>query len=258
MDRFQPTKRSASHGPLDRARGGNASFLLSPAPLDTMLRKTTETGDIGMFSIGPTRSLGRSRLPATPEPTRHKPASVMPPRIMGVQGLDVADDRRTLPSYRHSNSESDSASSGSRCFSLPSRIDSRRSDSMTTCSSGSASLQRSRPRPGRIAGGWKHTYPTRGSRSSDLSETSHGPRESRCHDSQEWATSAPGHWTSSHNERLCGRFPSRTTYQPLPPVDSLPGRSSDTGDKWRNPQATGQTSRLTSRHRGVGQASVFD
>lgn len=260
MDRLQPTKRSASHGPLDQSHGGDASFLLSPAPLDTMLRKTTETGDIGIFSIGPTRSLGRSRLPVAPDPTKPKLASVMPPRAMGPPGPDVDDDRRTLPSYRYNNSESDSASSGSRCFSLPSRIDGRRSDSMTSCSSGSTSLQRGRPRPGRMAGVWnKPTYPTRGSGwSTDLSETSHIPWENRCHNSQEWTSSTPGQRSSSQSGRACHRLPLKPPSQPPRTSGRYPSHSWDTSNRFGVRSAAHQAYQPAAFHRGLGRADVSD
>jgi hypothetical protein len=113
MDYHQPARRSASHGPLDQNYTVEAQqrfypstpFLLtSPAPLESMLKKTTETGDIGLFSISPVRSTSASHVPRRP---RAGWAEVItePSPISSVEALDLIDDRRSLPSYRDSTSE---------------------------------------------------------------------------------------------------------------------------------------------------------
>jgi hypothetical protein len=125
MDHLQLTRRSASHGPLDQnytveaqqrfclspsssraqLRAMGTPFLLtSPAPLESMLKKTTETGDIGLFSISPVRSISASHIPRRP---RAGWAEVIaePSPISSAEALDLIDDRRSLPSYRDSTSE---------------------------------------------------------------------------------------------------------------------------------------------------------
>lgn len=108
-----------------------------------MLKTTTETGDIGIFSIGP-----KLPSPATyhqpPRPRRHlQDANLHPGRQHRYHhgSRDAShDDRKRLPSYRDTTSEiislygSDTQRSYSRSFS-PSVDDSRRSYSLTTCSS---------------------------------------------------------------------------------------------------------------------------
>ncbi len=87
----------------------NVGFLASPGPLESMLKTTTETGDIGIFSIGPT--------PMTSAHTFHQ----LPRARTGISESNVArwgaqsrgstrrpsfqDDRRRLPSYRDTTSE---------------------------------------------------------------------------------------------------------------------------------------------------------
>jgi hypothetical protein len=108
-----------------------------------MLKTTTETGDIGIFSIGP-------KLPSPA--TYHQPprlrrrlkdVALHPPRHPYHRHGErdaFHDDRKRLPSYRDTTSEiislygSDTQGSYSRSFS-PSIDDSRRSYSLTTCSS---------------------------------------------------------------------------------------------------------------------------
>jgi hypothetical protein len=107
-----------------------------------MLKTTTETGDIGIFSIGP-----KLPSPATyhqpPRPRRRlKDTSFHPPHQISKRDERDAlhDDRKRLPSYRDTTSEiislygSDTQRSCPRSFS-PSIEDSRRSYSLTTCSS---------------------------------------------------------------------------------------------------------------------------
>jgi hypothetical protein len=121
------TRRSVSHGALNSAYSShgrlpppsfdpfrrplrvvneNAGLLASPGPLESMLKTTTETGDIGVFSIG-------SQLPCAhtfhqlPRAWSGISKANRPPRS-GSRGSDrpvFQDDRRRLPSYRDTTSE---------------------------------------------------------------------------------------------------------------------------------------------------------
>lgn len=83
----------------------NLAPILMPSGLNSMLKNTTETGDIGLFSIKP------SRLPRHNPPT--SAPSILKPAKSGYQDLaaqspdfslfkmpaHAVDDRRRLPSY---------------------------------------------------------------------------------------------------------------------------------------------------------------
>ncbi|KLU83568.1 hypothetical protein MAPG_02622 [Magnaporthiopsis poae ATCC 64411] len=90
----------------------NAALLPSPGPLESMLKTTTETGDIGVFSIRPIASSSTfNHLPRersaywddTPRPRRRSESGDSrrhaPPRT------HVQDDRRRLPSYQDAASD---------------------------------------------------------------------------------------------------------------------------------------------------------
>ncbi|KFA78372.1 hypothetical protein S40288_04947 [Stachybotrys chartarum IBT 40288] len=137
---YAPIRPSGQRRPL-RSVDENSAFLRSPGPLESMLKTTTETGDIGIFSISP------SSLPATtyrpPSHSRNYPSETrsLPRSRTGTYDDGYCqDDRRWLPSYRDTTSEiislytSDTQPSHSRSFS-PTLEDSRRSYSLTTCSS---------------------------------------------------------------------------------------------------------------------------
>lgn len=115
---------------------------------ESMLKTTTETGDIGMFSIKPLRlpqSLGTPRRLAAgynPEIGHQKPRQNFQP-----YGVPVVDDRRRLPSYARdaaseviSMYESASQKSASRVFDEPDY----RSYSMTQTSYSSYTLSNHR------------------------------------------------------------------------------------------------------------------
>ncbi|KAK3394725.1 hypothetical protein B0H63DRAFT_56048 [Podospora didyma] len=164
MEQLHTARRSASHGALNRSYAAdhyhcprvppshafsrplrsvteNASILPSPGPLESMLKTTTETGDIGLFSIKPTRStatfhgsLRRRRMYSAPRPVGISSSDV-------VETSSLRDDRRHLPSYRDTASEiismyaSDSQRSVSSSLSPRFDVLGQRSYSMTTCSS---------------------------------------------------------------------------------------------------------------------------
>lgn len=117
-----------------------SALLRSPGPLESMLKTTTETGDIGIFSIKPpTPSVGH-RHPRRPRPevrVQKRPSRSHP---KGFHDDPARDDRKSLPSYRDTTSEiislygSSAHPSLSRSLS-PSSEDGYRSHSLTTCSS---------------------------------------------------------------------------------------------------------------------------
>ncbi|KAK4165665.1 hypothetical protein QBC43DRAFT_368805 [Cladorrhinum sp. PSN259] len=218
MDHFHSTRRAASHGALDksytadtshlhrrpflrhplRSVSENVSLLVSPGPLESMLKTTTETGDLGLFSIRPVRSSISIPSPSRRRPSFGDPAYRRPPNSerMLHRSSSFKADRIWLPSYRNTNSEiismygSDSMRSAASSFMLPFDDRARRSYSMTTCSSrpltnqkstgtmqshqGDGVLQRPRSpfpyptrlkRPGRtVHGSYKPTYPQHNSR----------------------------------------------------------------------------------------------
>lgn len=93
--------RPRSSADLDRYRQGqsehcpeNVLSTLMPSGLNSMLKNTTETGDIGVFSIKP------SRLP------RHAVKSTVgnaPPKSLDGNHTDPHNRRQSLPDVRFSN-----------------------------------------------------------------------------------------------------------------------------------------------------------
>ncbi|KAK3329614.1 hypothetical protein B0H66DRAFT_32151 [Apodospora peruviana] len=165
MEQLRTARRSASHGALNRRyaadnvlhppmlpshpfsrplRGvqDNLSFLASPGPLESMLKTTTETGDIGTFSIKSSRSSG-----TVSGPFRSRPGfgdvgwQRRPSRSNGADPRPFRDDRRRLPCYRDTTSEiismygSGSQRSASSSLSPPFDDVGQRSYSMTSSSS---------------------------------------------------------------------------------------------------------------------------
>lgn len=171
MDHEDFRQRSASSSSLQstyRAHGGSRNFstprqaaqkrpyhslnetsaiLRSPGPLESMLKTTTETGDIGIFSIKPSPSSLPHRRPPRPsydtaDATLHsRPPSTRP------ENRPPFDDRRILPSYRDTASEIISlyGSSSQLGFSrsLSPHDNGQRSYSMSTCSSRRMPLHKS-------------------------------------------------------------------------------------------------------------------
>lgn len=161
-----------SFKPLRSIREHGHTFLDPAASADGMLRKTTETGNIGLFSINigrptalrPRASLGDLRQP-------HRQISRSSDRPSGH------DDRKRLPSYRDSTSEiismysSDNQSSSksvSGTLSPPWDESGQRSYSMTTCGSKSYTLPRNNDfrlvhdfQPGAQRPRSPYPYPTR-------------------------------------------------------------------------------------------------
>jgi len=89
----------AMHRPTARGSDENRSPATLPRAFEGMLKTTTETGDIGMFSIKPSRlpqAMGTPRRTGTGyrEEGSHKPRLSFQPF-----GVPNVDDRRRLPSY---------------------------------------------------------------------------------------------------------------------------------------------------------------
>lgn len=125
------------------------ALLASPGPLESMLKTTTETGDIGVFSMGPSRSSSHSRTPV--HPRANSGGSVLA-RTMSMDAPErrhLRDDRRGLPSHRDTTSEIISlyGSNGQRsmpgAFSRSPEDPGPRSYSLTSCSSRYMSDQKS-------------------------------------------------------------------------------------------------------------------
>jgi hypothetical protein len=158
MDLASTRKRSASHGSLHssfrppgrqnsvhspsfhkplRSVHENNTLLPSPGPLESMLKTTTETGDIGIFTIKPvTTSSSFHHLPGT-RPRFAEPNGSSTPSSLEADESSPKDDRRRLPSYRDTASEiismygSDSHQSWSSSLSPPIDDRGQRSYSMT-------------------------------------------------------------------------------------------------------------------------------
>ncbi|KAK3383780.1 hypothetical protein B0T24DRAFT_654269 [Lasiosphaeria ovina] len=164
MEQVRTARRSASHGSLNRSyavdvcyrpRVGpsrtfsrplrsvneNASLLASPGPLESMLKTTTETGDIGLFSIKPVRPPATFHGPHRARPIWGDTSLGGATVSDGFDTFSLRDDRRRLPSYRDTASEiismyaSDSQRSVTSSLSPPFDELGQRSYSMTTCSS---------------------------------------------------------------------------------------------------------------------------
>lgn len=125
------------------------ALLASPGHLESMLKTTTETGDIGLFSIGPSRSSSRARPPPRPRATS---GGRMPARCMSINTAErrhLRDDRRALPSHRDTASEIISLYGPNGQRSMPSSFSrspddpGQRSYSLTSCSSRYMSDQKS-------------------------------------------------------------------------------------------------------------------
>lgn len=115
-DTFAARPRLASE-PLSsspRRHDDNRSVGSMNKALESMLRTTTETGEIGIFSIKPSRVPQSQNTPRRP-PAPHDNGLQRPKPTFQPYGVPVVDDRRRLPSYARDvasevNSMNDSAS----------------------------------------------------------------------------------------------------------------------------------------------------
>ncbi|KAM7208008.1 hypothetical protein V8F20_001554 [Naviculisporaceae sp. PSN 640] len=168
MEQVRTARRAASHGSLGRRYAADPDFyprmvssshpfgrpprsvhetpslsiLASPGPLESMLKTTTETGDIGIFSIRPSRSSGTVHSgPPRPRPGYGDTNWQRPPRSNRTHTSGLGDERLRLPRYKDTASEiismygSKSQTSGSSCLSHQYDDMTHSSYSMTSCSS---------------------------------------------------------------------------------------------------------------------------
>ncbi|PTD10345.1 hypothetical protein FCULG_00008261 [Fusarium culmorum] len=128
-----PRQRSPSQPRLPFQSLNETSVLLRPpGPLESMLKTTTETGDLGIYSIN-LPSLGtRHHLPRSRASHSDKKRQSQS-RHDGSKYGATRDDRKLLPSYRDPTSEILSLYGGSQTP-IPASED-QRSHSLTTCSS---------------------------------------------------------------------------------------------------------------------------
>ncbi|ORY65957.1 uncharacterized protein BCR38DRAFT_511578 [Pseudomassariella vexata] len=110
---YRLPRRSASHGTLRssyahhgrplhkplRSVNENSVLLHSPGALESMLKTTTETGDIGIFSIKPSSSSNLGELTPRRNNISRGTGQMLPPVRRSV------DDRRKPPSHRDTTSE---------------------------------------------------------------------------------------------------------------------------------------------------------
>ncbi|PHH73991.1 hypothetical protein CDD80_3433 [Ophiocordyceps camponoti-rufipedis] len=135
------TSKSASQRRPLRSVNENAALLRSPGPLESMLKKTTETGDIGLFTIRGGMPPPTYHHPPRPRPHAVDAAMIPGPSVRMYDDGRVQDEHRQLRSYRDTTSEIISlyGSDNNQQYWLssdpPTADDGHRSYSLTTCSS---------------------------------------------------------------------------------------------------------------------------
>lgn len=140
--------RPPSRRPPLRSVNENATLLRSPGPLEIMLKTTTETGDIGIFSIQPGPSLATHRHPHPP-PSHLSDASLLHSQSAKLQDAKYGYEQQSrFRSYQDTTSEIISlyGSNNQQCWlgsPSPTSDESHRSYSMTTCSSSHIHSQKS-------------------------------------------------------------------------------------------------------------------
>ncbi|KAI7768968.1 hypothetical protein LZL87_000515 [Fusarium oxysporum] len=100
-----PRLRSPSQPRLPfQSLNDTSALLRSTGPLESMLKTTTETGDLGIYSINSGLPSNTSRPPRTGVGHKRvrRPAR---PYYNEVKDGPIRDDRRSLPSYRDTTSE---------------------------------------------------------------------------------------------------------------------------------------------------------
>lgn len=128
------------HKPL-RSVNENSALLPSPGALESMLKTTTETGDIGIFTIKPVKTSASITATSTPHGVPGSRGQYHLPMRRSVDDFRRQDDRHRLPSYRDTTSEilsmygSNSQSSANSVFSHSVDDQNQRSYSMTTVGS---------------------------------------------------------------------------------------------------------------------------
>ncbi|UNI14585.1 hypothetical protein JDV02_001200 [Purpureocillium takamizusanense] len=131
-----------------RSVNENSALLRSPGPLESMLKKTTETGDIGIFSIMPGASPATYHQPARPRRCLIDAEALPSGSFKDYEGEFLPDEQKRLRSYRDTTSEiislycSDNQQYWMRPSS-PNIDDGQRSFSLTTSSSQQLPSQKS-------------------------------------------------------------------------------------------------------------------
>ncbi|EHK40922.1 uncharacterized protein TrAtP1_004304 [Trichoderma atroviride] len=142
MINYTNPRPPAQRHPLRRVNE-NPALLRSPGPLESMLKTTTETGDIGIFSIRPNSSSAPFDRPHRPRLHPRDVDLLLPARSSGYDENYYyhSDDHKRLRPYRDTTSEiislygSESQHTLSSSVSPASLEDDPRSYSMTTTSS---------------------------------------------------------------------------------------------------------------------------
>ncbi|KAH6963981.1 hypothetical protein DER45DRAFT_626379 [Fusarium avenaceum] len=134
-----PRLRSPSQPRLPfQSLNETSALLRSPGPLESMLKTTTETGDLGVYSINPPTYKSACHRPPSSRPNHRKVRRNSRPHHNDFKDRPALDDRKSLPSYRDTTSEIISlygtpTAPYHRSFSPAS--EGQRSHSLTTCSS---------------------------------------------------------------------------------------------------------------------------
>ncbi|KAK4217704.1 hypothetical protein QBC37DRAFT_369823 [Rhypophila decipiens] len=173
MEQVRAARRSASHGSMNRRYAADTGFspgtvdsnpftrrplrsvnentclLNRPGPLESMLKTTTETGDIGLFSIRPSRSTTNFHRPLYAQSDSGDENWQTSPRGNMIDTPTFRHDSRRTPRPRDTASEivsmhgSTSQRSASSTFSQPLDDPAQRTYSMTSCSSRPMSSKKS-------------------------------------------------------------------------------------------------------------------
>lgn len=142
MINYTNPRPSAQRYPL-RSVNENVALLRSPGPLESMLKTTTETGDIGIFSIRPNSSSASFARPTRSKSHPREANLPLPLRSLGYGENYYChpDDHKRLRSYHDTTSEiislygSESQQTLLSSVSPTSLEDDPRSYSMTTTAS---------------------------------------------------------------------------------------------------------------------------
>ncbi|KAL7927623.1 hypothetical protein ACQKWADRAFT_9044 [Trichoderma austrokoningii] len=142
MINYANPRPPAQRHPLRRVNEGPA-LLRSPGPLESMLKTTTETGDIGIFSIRPNSSSAPFNRPNRPKSDFRDVDMMLPARSSGYDENYYyhPDEHKRLRAYRDTTSEIISLYGSESQHTLVSSVspasleDDPRSYSMTTTSS---------------------------------------------------------------------------------------------------------------------------
>ncbi|GKT97815.1 hypothetical protein FLAG1_00185 [Fusarium langsethiae] len=149
-----PRQRSSSQPRLPFQSLNKTSIVLRPpGPLESMLKTTTETGDLGIYSIN-LPSLGTRHYPPRSRASHKDKRRQSRSRRNGFRYGATSDDRKLLPSYRDPTSEILSLYGGSQTpYSSSRRVPSYKSSGTFSSQRSNSGLQRPRspfPYPARL------------------------------------------------------------------------------------------------------------